>query len=287
MSSETRLEDEVPEEKLAAYRAKLASARGRVKPRPDGPVRTDIEKMKSMMDLPDGGDVQLTGDEIRELARTPDPSKLSVPGAKPILSPETVAGLAALEKANTPDEAPDEPEDGGLGEDEEVAAMQNLLGSRKSGKTTQVLSIYDAKRRALTEAELSKIDIALVLTNQDVVQRVSLAPGADVTYRSLSGIESEFVPRYIWERYRGELTYEMNELAKSLVSLTLSVIAVSGRDLPEHRTKNGSVDTSSFEQKWWALLKYPAFLLEAMDINRIWFIERCALSLKVADVGNG
>lgn len=293
---ETTLTDEVTDEQLKRYREKIAAARGRTKPRPIGPASANMptpEEMEAMMDRPDGGEVQLSGKEIAGLASSPDPTaRLSVP-PRAGLRKETVEGLAALAKSNAgvppPDESGDEDavgpeEDDDL--DDDIARMESLLGSRKE-VATQVHSIYNKERRVAIEAKLAKIDIALVLTNQDVVQRVDIAEGASITYRSLNGLETEFVPRYIWERYKGELTYEMNELAKSLVSLTLTIVGVTGRELPEHRTKKGGVDTPSFERKWSVLLKYPGFLLEAMDINRVWFLERCASSLKVEDLGNG
>ena len=52
-------------------------------------------------------------------------------------------------------------------------------------------------------------------------------------------------------------------------------------------TKNGEIDEKKFENKWRALMRYPGFFLEAMDINRVWFSERCANMLSVESVGNG
>lgn len=295
-SDEIHLQDELTPEQAESYRRKIAGARGRTPIRATGPVRSNMpssEEMARMRDLPEGGDVQLTGKEISNLVATSSPtSRLAVPGR---LSKETLEGLEAMKKANTPspvtspgdDDVPEEEAQEDVEEDD-VASMKSLLsGRRAGGPLTQVRAIYNDTRREQIEKNLAPIDIALVLTNQDVIQKVEIAPGATVAYRSLSGLESEFVPRYIWDRYKGELTYEMNELAKSLVSLTLCIVGVSGRNLPEHRNRKGGVDLPTFERKWEELLKYPGFLLEAMDINRVWFLERCADSLKVADLGNG
>lgn len=297
MTETTRLEDSVSEEQLTAYRKKLASARKRAPVRATGPAHANmptVSEMEAMADRPEGGDIQLSGKEISELARTPSPTpRLSVPGSGSPLKKETIEGLQAVAKATqeaeeaAAEEAADEEDAEGPDADEDIASMRSLLSGRRDGALTQVRTIFNAARRKQIEEKLTAIDIALVLTNQDVVQKVEIASGAVVTFRSMNGLESEFVPRFIWDRYKGELTYEMNELAKSLVSLTLCVVGVGGRDIVEHRNKKGSVHEPSFEQKWEALLKYPGFLLEAMDINRVWFLERCADSLKVADLGNG
>ena len=106
-------------------------------------------------------------------------------------------------------------------------------------------------------------------------------------FRTLNGHETDFIEDYIWRRYKGNLTRLMYDVAKSLCALTLSVTKVGDTRLPEARNNYGEINEKKFEEKWRALMRYPGFFLEAMDINRVWFSERCANMLSVDSVGNG
>jgi hypothetical protein len=57
--------------------------------------------------------------------------------------------------------------------------------------------------------------------------------------------------------------------------------------MPECRTDTGDIDDKLFTTKWKAVLRWPGFILEAADINRVWFEERCSKLLDVRAVGNG
>ena len=228
----------------------------------------------------------MTTGRLEELTRSPDPTpSLSVPG----LRRETVEGLRGLadhvQKKAPPAEVDEvDPEEPDTTEDEHEEQIAAMLEARHE---SPVRRIFNSKRKKELEASLPPIDLADLLMNQDARQKVPLTGGVSVTFRSLNGHENMFVLSYIWEKFHGNLTNDMHELARGLVGLAMSVVAVGDRPLTEHRDDNGKVSSAAFAKKWDELLKYPSFMLEAMDVNRAWFLERCSQALSMESVGNG
>lgn len=297
--SEVSFDNEpVDKDDVAKYRQRLAAARG-ARSRPVGPPRADmptfqeIDSMKHEVAPHANGDPTMSTSHLEQLAQTPDPTRgLAVPGIRR----ETAEGLKGLadhlqsqeQPAQAPPppsaaapapEAPDEQEDGVY--EEQLAA---LLEQRAE---SPVRRIFSSSRKKDLESKLPAIDLADLLLNQDARQTVPLGRGMSVTFRSLNGHENMFTASHVWAMFRGNLTTEMHELAKGLVGLTLAVVQVGDHVLTEHRTDAGKVNPAAFQTKWEEMLRYPSFLLEAMDLNRVWFVERCSNALSMDEVGNG
>lgn len=278
------------------YKKIMDRARSGTKARPVGPPREnmptfkDIEKSKIDPTPQRPGIPTMTADELT--ARTK-----AAPAGKGALRNETLQGLQALQQANAPKkeeeavpmtdvvEEPDVEDEGHPVTPPDVeAAVRQFLDS---GAASPVAHIYNEERRELIEKDLKPLSMSSVLISQDARQSVPVVAGANIEFRTLNGHETDFIEEYIWRRYKGNLTRLMYDVAKSLCALTLSVTKVGETRLPESRNKHGEIDDAKFEAKWRALMRYPGFLLEAMDINRVWFSERCAQMLSVDAVGNG
>jgi hypothetical protein len=215
------------------------------------------------------------------------PEQPEDPGDGALLREETRQGLEALAQAQ-PGAAPTEEDEGDEASD--VADMEAQIRGlmRDSQIRTPVTEIYDEGRRKHIESKLRKIDISDLLINTDAHQTVEIAPEIVVVFRSLNGHETDFIEQYVWERFQGNLTRVMYELTRGLVALTLSLTQMGARTLVEHRkATSGVVDHTQFEKKWDQMMAYPSFLLEALDLNRTWFNERCADILNLESVGNG
>ncbi len=282
-------EQEASSEERSQYQKIMDRARSGAKSRSVGPPREnmptfqDIERSKTDPPPQRPGIPTVTSDELASRARAAPPPQ----GA---LRNETVEGLKALQQANAPkaSEPAAEPEPEIEPTDDKApdveAAVRQFLNT---SAVSPVAQIYDDDRRKQIEDSLTPLSISSVLVSQDARQAVPVVKGAKVEFRTLNGHETDFIEEYIWRRYQGNLTRLMYDVAKSLCALTLSVTKVGETRLPESRNKHGEIDEEKFEAKWRALMRYPGFLLEAMDINRVWFSERCAQMLSVDAVGNG
>jgi hypothetical protein len=278
------------------YKEVMDRARAGSRNRPIGPPRENMPTFESIerskTDPPPRPDIPtMSADELSARARR-------APAEKGTLRQETVEGLKALQEANAaptvgasvPEPAPsppdeeDEPEIEDLDAPDVEAAVRQFLNT---SAVSPVARVYDEARRDLIEKNLSPLSISSVLISQDARQAVPVAEEAVVEFRTLNGHETDFIEDYIWRRYSGNLTRLMYDVAKSLCALTLSIVKVGDTRLPEARNKFGEIDEKKFENKWRALMRYPGFFLEAMDINRVWFSERCANMLSVESVGNG
>ena len=289
-------EQQASAEEQERYKKIMERARSGTAARPTGPPRENMPSFKELerrkTDPPPQrpGIPTMTSDELTQRAK-------AGPAAKGALRNETIAGLEALRKANAPvaEEEPveetfpetvegEEPDTTEIDQPDVEAAVRQFLDT---SAVSPVAQIYNDDRRRLIEDSLTPLSISSVLISQDARQTVPVVEGADVVFRTLNGHETDFIEEYIWRRYTGNLTRLMYDVAKSLCALTLSVTKVGSSRLPEARNKYGEIDEKKFEDKWRALMRYPGFLLEAMDINRVWFAERCAQMLTVDTVGNG
>jgi len=313
MSDDVNIENQ-PTTTTEADRARslLARSRGGTSDRPVGPPRTDTPSFRDVVQQevvpPRPGIPTMKPGELRQRLQTGDavpgigsayPENQPGPSRAPGLRPETAEMLQAVAEAteaaqNAPAEPPappaapkaevKDPDDDVLSAAEVAATLRGLQGQ---STYSPVRAIFTNARREALEKELKPLSISDILMNQDARQRVPLAEGIHVTYRSLNGHETDFIEKFIWDRFNGDLTQQMYAMTSSLVALTLSMIQVGKTNLPECRGEYGDVNEKLFTQKWKACLKWPAFILEAADINRVWFEERCSKLLNVAAVGNG
>jgi len=244
----------------------------------------------------------MTSDDLHQRVADSMPHGAGLPGGRRRqLRPDVVEGLAAVQQATAaaaeesavsesdedeaaaPEQAP-APQGGELTEAELQATIRRL----QSANYTPVSGIFDDARRAAIEAGLKPISISDILINQDARQSVPITKDLAIVYRSLNGHEAEFIESFIWDRFGGDLGPQLYNLIRSLGAMVLSVTRIAKTSLPEHRnSETGEVDKEKFAEKWRVVLRWPGFILEAVDINRTWFEERCAKLLSVEAVGNG
>ena len=272
-----------PEQKLK-YQKLMARARQGAADRPSGPPKVglptfrEVEEHRSDPPERPGVPTMTAGELSDRVGVQPSPE---APAEGGVLREETMRGLEALAEAQP---VPEEETEDAVADME--AQIRGLM--QDSQLRTPVTIIYDEKRRKLIESKIKKIDISDLLINTDAHQTVEIAPDISVVFRSLNGHETDFIEQYVWERFQGNLTRVMYELTRGLVALTLTLTQVGSRTLLEHRSNPiGTVDHAQFEKKWAQVMAYPSFLLEAMDLNRSWFNERCANILNLESVGNG
>lgn len=279
-------DDELDPREEKRYRGLLDRSRKPVRTRPVTPAREDMPTFQEIhqmsVDPPDvPGIPRMTEKELTSAVKRPATS----------LSQDTVAGLEALAAANAagapPSSEDEEPE---MGEEKSSTADLDAVFERvmrSSGPSSPVGKVHDDARRKQVEAGLDDISISDLLMSQDARQRVPVAKGIFAEFRSLNGHETEFAERWVWEQFHGSTSESHYALARGLVHLTLTLTSVGKQKFPEHRDEYGQVKEELFEKKHRALLKYPTFLIEALDIQRLWFVERCAKVLSVDAVGNG
>jgi len=303
-------DQEVPQSEIDRAKSLLDRARGGTANRAISPPRENTPAFSSVIQqegqpvprpgLPTMQPGELaqrlqTGEAVGGVGAAYEQNQPSAPARG--LRRETVQGLNALAEAQAapappPQEeiapteegaAPDVEEDG-LSAEEVEATLRSIQGRTVF---SPIRDLFDNDRRVALEKDLPPLSISDILINQDARQAVPLTKGLHITYRSLNGHETDYIEKFIWERFQGDLTQQIYAMTRSLAALTLSVVSVGKQKMPECRTEGGSVDDKLFETKWRALLRWPGFVLEAADINRVWFEERCAQLLDVGAVGNG
>ena len=292
-------------------RALLARARGGTAARPVGPPRTDTRRFDQVVDqeMSPGarpgiptmhpGELQQrlqTGEAVPGVGSAYPDNQPGAPRRATGLRKETVEGLEALAAAQKappapapaapPDEEemPEVDEESGISAEEVEATLRVLKGNTVY---SPIRALFTNERRVELEKSLTKLSISDILINQDARQQVPITEGLYITYRSLNGHETDYIEKFIWERFQGDLTQQMYAMTRSLVAMTLAIIAIGKQKMPECRTDGGDIDDKLFATKWKAVLRWPGFILEAADINRVWFEERCSKLLDVRAVGNG
>jgi hypothetical protein len=223
------------------------------------------------------------GDEMPSL--TPEGGVQARPPGSPVIRRETQEGLEALaaaQKQTKPEEAPADPM-----EKEVAGSKEDLLDILDFGAKNEAERILNNKqRRKEIESRCEPMKLEDLIIRDEVQQLVPIQPGKfEALFRSMTPEESLFVKKYI---SREETTTDQYLMEKyGLCQLCCSLLAINGKNLPDHRDQNGSVDPKLFEAKLKALMKKSGYLIADLGLNFFWFDLRVRRLLNPEDLKNG
>jgi len=148
----------------------------------------------------------------------------------------------------------------------------------------------DATRRKEIEDRCEPMDLAKVILSQDAVQEVPIVPdGLEPTFRTLNGHEDSWVKDFVWRETKGDSSDLYYQTRVGLVALALSLVAINGKEMIEHRASSGSGEINKKEalEKLQFILKYPMSILLELSVNQQWFEERVGELTRGESVKNG
>ena len=226
------------------------------------------------------------------------------PGTPGKLSPETIQGMQvveALRKKEIEHNVAQQEEQA------EQASTQSAAGiAAKAGAPNtppQMTNEFDVERfleretmdmlnnkgqRDIIEARLKPMDIAEMIVNGFVTQRVPIIPGKlEVEFQSVSGEEDLAIKRLVMTDANALAVTERYHLDKfSLMALAVGIFAINDKPLPTHKKENAFND-ELFWVKFNSVIRYPMPMLAALGANYYWFDIRVRKLFVAEKVKNG
>ncbi len=232
--------------------------------------------------------------------------------SKPRLSEGTLAGLAALQQqvektraAAAPSEAApapapatekpaepkaeDKPSRADLSEVDDLA-MERILSM--TALRDREDAINNEKERAAVEKRVKPIDIMQGILEGEYKQLVPVVPDKlEVLYRTVSPAEDQAIRLYVFKLTStdGRLESVATDLYQ-LLTLTAGIVMISGKQLPEHFTREGfklKVNEETLGLKLNLILSYPMPLVHTLSVHQFWFDQRVRKAFTTIDLGNG
>tara|TARA_Y100000310_G_scaffold306772_1_gene348203 strand:+ start:803 stop:1747 length:945 start_codon:yes stop_codon:yes gene_type:complete len=305
--------DDAPDEaRVAAYQQRIAAARQRTQvggapPLEGTPNLVEAAEQAKSPQLPEQ-DRAYQPDELRNLieqgravpgvgAGIPAAQAASLGEAPTVgLRQETVDGLKALEEqaqaAQASQKPAAEPPEGAAEEGDSTQLDPEFMQALMGGYTDK---LQRKERRDAIEARVGPVDLRDFLFGSGGTQTVSVIPDVfEADYRLISGQEDLFAKRYAWSLCQKAGTGKDKETSQAfydtvtgLVNVVLSVQAVNGEDIPDHRQPDGTVDEDTFTGKFTDFCNRPFLVLQDMWVNFTWFNERVRDQIDVESLGNG
>jgi len=228
--------------------------------------------------------------EAREMAQEEKASPKS-------LSPQSVEAAAAIKKdieagnqavVEQSQKTEKQVEEEGFKEVEEELA--------KTGLPFDFTAVADARqklmndeRRKIIEGRLGPLDIADMITSNELRQEVPVIPGKlSVILRTYSQDEYLFCLQYLYGKDGSNFYIE--ELLNTC-KLACSVVGVNGAVMQEHRVNVGksdeAIDHEAFEKKLHQLSRFPVQFIGDLSVQAIWFNDRVSDLFNVENLKNG
>jgi hypothetical protein len=209
---------------------------------------------------------------------------------KRAISEETMDGLKAVKDASDnrpPESEKDEQElalekaEKDIAEDSAPIDFAALIGARNE--------LLSERRRKDIEARLEKLDIADMITNREIKQRVPIiAHKFEITLRTFSQTENLYCLRHLSD-FPGSQMYQEEML--NTFKLVCAVVAINDALLPEHRKdvglKTESVDPAKFNDKLQAIIAFPVQVVGDLSVQNIWFQRRVEKLFSWENLKNG
>lgn len=236
-------------------------------PRPQMPVLRNQPIRQNQADPSDGGGV------------------VPRPQGSPLLRPETAQQLKEMadaqvrqaEQEKAAEKAAEEPKK----DDEDLLEMFDFAGKSEAERI-----LNNKKRRQDIESRCEEMRFEDLLIKNEVQQLVPILPNRfEVLYRSSTPEEQMFIKRYISRETGVNDSYLMEKY--NLCLLALSLVAINGVLLPEHRNAEGGVDEKNFELKLKTIAKKSGYVVADLGLNYIWFDLRVRKLLNPDDLKNG
>lgn len=231
---------------------------------------------------------------------------------KPGLSPETVAGLKAIEEFNAVREKAESPE----ASVEAESAASTAGAAARLGETSKPTNAEVAERalsqmddfdfntfrdmmmrdiinnedqRKIVEERLEPLDLTSLIMEGRVRQRVPIVPGKfEPEFQSMSGDEDLALKRLLMTEAAGLDVNSRYLLDKfSLMSVAVGLYAVNRTVLPDHRDADGRFDDKAFLTKFKKVLNFPFHMLSSLGVHYFWFDVRVRKLFVAEKLGNG
>lgn len=155
-----------------------------------------------------------------------------------------------------------------------------------AGQSEAERILNNRKRRQEIESRLTPMLLEDLLMSDEVQQDIIIVPGKLVVrMRSLLPGESLFVKQFLAEEKSPNEAYVLEKY--SLCQLTCALVAINGKEFPDHRDSNGEVDKKAFEVKLKMVMRKSGYVIADLGINYIWFDIRVRRLLAPEALGNG
>lgn len=226
------------------------------------------------------------------------------PGTPGKISPETVQGLQVVKAlqqtadqhaiAQQEKQAEQASENSAAGVAAKAGAqhdpptMTNEFDVERFLERQSLDLINNKEQREIIESRLKPMDIAELIINGVIGQRVPIIPGkVEVDFQSVSGEEDLAIKRLVMTDANALAVTERYHLDKfSLMALTVGIAAINDKPLPSHK-KNNIFDDELFWVKFNSVLRFPMPLLAALGANYYWFDIRVRKLFVAEKVKNG
>jgi hypothetical protein len=266
---------EAPSSETEAYKAKVSAIKSAVSAvkgsEPVGSVPRPEIPLLSRSELP----------EVSGL--TPHGGVKPRPPGSALLSQETAEQLAAFKDAQAEEEASEK-----KAEKPEKLETEELLKLFDFDRRSEAEKIYDnEERRKRIEERCEPMDLGDLIELNELRQRIPIVPGKfEVTFRSVTGYESQFIKKYLARDMSIQSEAYYNEKI-SLCTLACAITALNNSPIVHHLDVNGEVDEEIFEKKLKLLLRKPIYILADMGVNYDWFDKRARQLTTRDHLGNG
>lgn len=240
--------------------------------------------------------------------------------AQPGLSQKTVAGLEALQRAqthgpqaphplldNVEKQAEREAAAGPAGAASRLAGGPDTAPKMTQEEATEVAKKMDdfdfnafrermmkdllnnEEQRDIIEKRCKELSLEELVMKGFVSQRVPIIPDKfEPTFCSVSAEDDLAIKRLIMEENKKLEVSERYLLDKfSIMSVVLGVTNINGNPLPDYRDKDGNFDDGLFWKKFNFLTKYPLHMLGSLGVNFYWFDVRVRKLFVAEKLGNG
>lgn len=218
------------------------------------------------------------------------------------LSPETVAGLQALEELKQRQAAPASPPP-----ETKVGEVKGENDEEKKKKVEEAVNQldsfdYDGLRRMMNrdmlnnpdqkeiiEARLKPLDIDELIMKNRVSQEVIIVPNKFwFRFSSMTGEEDLALKQLIMEESKSTEVTDRYLLDKfAFMALTLGTTHINGNPVPSHTDDKGEFNSDRFWVKFNWMIKRSVHMLACISINHAWFEQRVRGCFVAKKLGNG
>jgi hypothetical protein len=217
------------------------------------------------------------------------------------LSPETVAGLQALEELKQRQAAPAAAPAGTKVETESPKAAEDKKAVEEAIGALDSFD-YDALRRMMNrdmlnnpdqkeiiEARLKPLDIDELIMKNRVSQEIVVVPGKFwFRFSSMTGEEDLALKQLIMEESKSTEVTDRYLLDKfAFMALTLGTTHINGNPVPSHTDEKGEFDKERFWVKFNWMVKRSVHMLACIGVNHTWFEQRVRGCFVAKKLGNG
>jgi hypothetical protein len=149
--------------------------------------------------------------------------------------------------------------------------------------------INNEEQRKIVEARLEPLNLADLVVNFTVTQRVPIIPGVfEVEYESTSGEDDLCIKKMLVEEAKSLKVDDRYLLDKySLMGLACAVKSINGKPLGSHRDNEGNFNEEALDKKFKRLLKMPLPMLAAIGPHYFWFDMRVRKLFVAETIKNG